>query len=417
MSAILHGGQAKRRPLRNREKGYLALAGAIVLQLVYLLLLEGARSGPLLSIKEVLHAEVLAKVLLVVGVLYVVGTDLLKETFGKHLGDTSEAFLSEVRDGTNTVATNVADGFARVSKAVATGSSDLRKETALAWVRSEAADAQALKEVARTAYARSYDSAGSVDFCQVLESVVLERSMSAGTVFRSNQVTRVSLSRTGARAGLLGWEEDTSFDLIPNPSAGPFSHTLKRGSRFAVSVADVLWVLRQSRYSISIEGDTRVQFSLPEDITVEMLQRPGGYTSDDDNVRVFYNGTIIEIEVTAKLTLSSPTPVKVQTYEKSFIRANDQFYALSCSEPVRNFNLSFNVERKHFRLDHAIVGPQRYWRGDDAIQYANQTGWPDPDKEHFCTVRVPRWVLPGLVLAMTWQSIDSLDLAQPGGGD
>jgi hypothetical protein len=397
----------------NRWKGFTAFVCAIVLRLVSLLWLERARTEPVLTIKEWLHADELALVFLVIGFLYIVGTDLLKETFGKHFGLTSKALLREIHDSSSTIATHVADGFTRVSQAVATGSTELRKEMALAWVRGETSDFDGLKEVARSAYSRSYGHKHSQDFCKTLESVILDRSMGPKTVFRSDQVTRVSLSRTGAPSGLLVWEEDTSFDLVPNVSGSHFSHRMKRGSRFAVETSDVLRVLQQSEFSIQINGVTRVRFSLPENITVDALKAPDGYRASDGDIKISYDGKIIEIEVGTTLEFASADPVKVQTYEKSFLREDDNFYALSCPEPVRNFNLSFNVERRYFRLNNAIVGPRRYWRGDDATLYANQAGWPDTDKEHFCSIVVPRWVLPGLVLAMTWETVDSQELAQP----
>ncbi|HET6765505.1 MAG TPA: hypothetical protein VFH27_17615 [Longimicrobiaceae bacterium] len=353
--------------------------------------------------KEWLHPEELGYVLLVIGVLYVVGTDLLRETFAKHLTSTSEAFLREVQGGTSSVAEKVADGFARVTRAVATGSSELRKETALAWVRSEGADRDALREVARVAYGRSYGHADCQDFCESMEAVLLDRSMAPRKVYRRNQVTRVFLVKTGAPAGMLGWEEETSFDLVANLSAGPFDYTIRRGSRFSVSEPDVVWVLQNCRYTISVGGSLVAQFAAPSELTVEALRAPSGWSSPDGTSRMWYDGRTAKIEVEAKIRLDEKKVLPVHTYENSYFSADERFYTLSCKEPVRNFNLSFNVEREYLRLENAVLGPGRYWDGNDLEGYAHQTGWPDTDRDHYCNVQVPTWVLPGVVLAMNWR--------------
>lgn len=391
--------------LSNRVKGFIAFAGAIVLQLVSTLWLEDADSSLLIALRDLLHVEVLARVLLVIGVLYVVGTDLLKETFGKHLVSTSRTFLSEVKAGTEAIATKVDDGFEQVSQAVATGSSELRKETALAWVRGDHTDAVALKEVARTAYTRSYQSVGSAAYCEIVEQVLLDRCLAAGKAYRKGQVTNVSVTRSGAPPGLLAWEEITTYHLVPNLSGGKVEFPFAAISQFRVPEGQLESVLRKCHFSVKADGTEIVSVSLGNGISAEALRAPGGFVSPDGAMRVEAKGNYVKVEIKALIPLPKKEGTAIRIYEKSFISDDETGYTLSCPEPVHGFSIKVDVESTYLQIDSVVPGPRRYWRGDDAEKYADQAGWPEPGKRHFYNLTVDRWVLPGLVLALQWRPV------------
>lgn len=141
---------------------------------------------------------------------------------------------------------------------------------------------------------------------------------------------------------------------------------------------------------------------VPDGVTLDQLQQPGGFVLSNE-VTVRYDGMQLEIVIRTVVPISNEKPVTIKTYEKSFVSADDDFYALTFRQPVRNFDFYLNIDPKQFALQSAVAGPRFYWMGDDTRLYAEQEGWPG--KDHFYHLHVEKWVLPGLILTARWKPV------------
>lgn len=335
-------------------------------------------------------------VFVLAGGLYIIGTDLLKSTFGDRV---TEAFTS--------LGETVDSGFKGIAQTVGTGVVDLKKEFVVAWIKQLKGDPEGLKEIARTAYLQAYGRSdeSARDYSQNLESILLDRALDHGMTYRENAVTQVSIQKIGAPEDLISWEENTRYRLIANVANGPFKYPLKTVSRFRIAPDLALPMLRRCEYQIEVDTTRIADFKgVPNDLTLDQLQAPEGFVAEDGVTTVRYNGTQLVIEIRSEVTISSDKPVTIKTYEKSFVSADDNHYVLTFRQPVRNFDFYLNIDPKQFALESAVGGPRFYWMGDDTRLYAEQEGWPD--KKHFYHLHVEKWVLPGLILTARWKPVE-----------
>ena len=86
-------------------------------------------------------------------------------------------------------------------------------------------------------------------------------------------------------------------------------------------------------------------------------------------------------------------------HERTYVAQEDDDYTLSFIHPVRKLNFSLNVTDDRFRIQSLAVGSAYYYSKDIDIK-----GWPA--YEHFLSVAIDGWVVPGLALAVGWRRRD-----------
>lgn len=283
----------------------------------------------------------------------------------------------------------------------ATGVAGPKKDMTLRLVDEMRGDEGALKVVARRAYRHAYGaSLQDGDYCGTLEQIFFDRSLRPGTSYRQDAVANLDLSKSEAPDGLVRVEETNKYTLVANLNNVPgrtFNHPLRMSSRFPIDKNAVVEALRQCALEITVGEKVVATLSdLPPDLSPQHLS--GGLVVGN-GVTVGYDGTHLDIKVAKEIPITSPeTPIHI--YERSFIEVGDTLYTLRYSQAAHRMSFHMGVERQYFTLDAVSVGPNSYWIGDDAKGYAKQQGWPEPGKRHFVDLRVDRWVVPGLVLAV-----------------
>ena len=390
--------------MTNKQKGFLALGVAAVLHVIangYVPTItavpparRNAAQKAVFFLFDTLGVDELILALVLAGGLYIIVGDLLKTTFGDRV---AEAFAG--------LGETVDHGFKGIAQTVGTGVVDLKKEFVVAWIKQLKGDPKGLKEIARAAYLQAYGRTdeSAADYGQHLESILLDRTLDHGMTYRENAVTQVTIRRIEAPEDLISWEENTRYRLISNVANGPFKYPLRIVSRFRIAPDLALPMLRRCEYRIEVDSAPYVDFAgVPDGVTLDRLQAPEGFSSDAMTVR--YDGTQLEIRIRTDVPISSEKPITIKTYEKSFVSADDNSYALTYRQPVRNFDFYLNIDPKQFALESAVGGPRFYWMGDDTRMYAEQEGWPD--KDHFYHLHVEKWVLPGLILTARWKPVE-----------
>jgi hypothetical protein len=392
--------------MSNRRKGFLALGVAAVLHVIANGFVprigavpaaqRNAAQDAVYFLFETLGVDELILALVLAGGLYIIGSDLLKTTFGDRV---TEAFAG--------LGETVDNGFKGIAQTVGTGVVDLKKDFVVAWIKQLRGDSEELKEIARVAYLQAYGRTdeSARDYGHNLERILLDRALGPGMTYRENAVTQVNIQKVGAAGDLISWEENTRYRLISNVANGPFPYPLRTVSRFRISADLALAMLRRCEYRIDVDNQRIAEFtSVPDDLTLDQLRRPEGFVSGDGATTVRYNGTQLVIEIRRDVMISSDTPVTIKTYEKAFVSADDDSYVLTFRQPVRNFDFYLKIDPEQFALQSAVCGPRFYWMGDDTRLYAEQEGWPD--KSHFYHLHVEKWVLPGLILTARWTPVE-----------